>query len=545
MSSFSIARTTCALLAVTGTAFAQIGAEDQRILPNVIAADDLFGFEVDVSGDRMIVGAPTTDRLNLNDGAAYIYDRQSNGDWTFTAELFFTSPDQDDFFGYDVAIDGDRAAVSALLDDDVNVDAGAVYIFEHQGGGVWNEIAKVTASDGMVGDQFGRAISLDGDRLAVGAWGVNNARGAVYVSNLIVGVWTENAKLSPQGVAPGDQVGIAIDLDGDRVIAGSNLDDHTATMDAGAAYIWEYNAGQDSWRQRAKLVANPPGQNDNFGIAVAIDGDRAAVGNPGQDSNGFVQNGSVHVFERTMSATWPQVDEFSAANDATSNQYGYGVSLEGDRMLVGGNAANNLQGAGYYLERQTSGTWLEVIELEASDGLDNDFMGEVVAMSGDNLVTTAYGKDEVGTGTPGVGQVYTYRVGTLFHGPPEISLATGGGHDLLVRAGQAFGGQLYLVLGSASGTTPGIPDPQTGIVVPLNFDAYFQSVATSGATFLFFPWFGFLDSDGKADSVFGLPPGSDPSFAGIELDHCVVLIDLFGSGVLSLATNPVHVTLVP
>jgi hypothetical protein len=543
MSSFSIARTTCALLAITGTVLAQNGAEDQRLLPNVIAADDLFGFEVDVSGDRMIVGAPLTDRVSLNDGAAYIYDRQPNGDWTFTAELLFTTPDQDDFFGYDVAIDGDRAAVSALLDDDINIDAGAVYIYENQGGGVWNEVAKITAADGMGNDQFGRSVALDGDRIAIGAWGVNGARGAVYVFDLVAGTWTQNTKLIPIGVGPGDQVGIAVDLDGDRVIGGSNLDDHSATADAGSAYIWEYNPVQMSWRERAKLIANPPGQNDNFGISVAIDGDRAIVGNPGQDSGGFVQNGSVHVFERTVTATWPQVDEFSAANNATSNQFGYGVALEGDRMLVGGNAANALRGAAYYLERQSGGTWLEIVEFEASDAIDGDFLGETIAMSGDNLVATAYGKDF--GGTPGVGQVYTYTVGTLFHGPSEISLAPGGGHDLLVRAGPSFAGQVFLVLGSGSGTSPGLPDPQTGIIVPLNFDAYLQSVATASATYLFFPWFGFLDGNGSANSVFGLPPGSNPAFAGIELDHAVILIDLFGSGVLSLATNPVHVTLVP
>ena len=89
----------------------------------------------------------------------------------------------------------------------VRQTAGAVYVFTRTGG-VWTQQAYLKASNTEAGDQFGVAVALAGDTLAVGALGEasearginhagnnNNApgSGAAYVFTRTAGVWSQQA----------------------------------------------------------------------------------------------------------------------------------------------------------------------------------------------------------------------------------------------------------------------------------------------------------------------------------------------------------------
>ena len=73
-----------------------------------------------------------------------------------------------DWFGWSVSVSGDTAVVGALYDDDNGFHSGSVYVFV-RAGSTWTEQAKLTASDGAGGDQFGLSVSVDGDTAVVGA----------------------------------------------------------------------------------------------------------------------------------------------------------------------------------------------------------------------------------------------------------------------------------------------------------------------------------------------------------------------------------------
>ena len=52
-----------------------------RLVPiNGIASSDWFGFSVALSGDRALIGARYSDEKGINSGAAYIFHRM-NGVW--------------------------------------------------------------------------------------------------------------------------------------------------------------------------------------------------------------------------------------------------------------------------------------------------------------------------------------------------------------------------------------------------------------------------------------------------------------------------------
>ena len=123
----------------------------------------------------------------------------------------------------------------------------------------------------------------------------------------------------------------------------------------------------------------------------------------------------------------------------------------------------------------------------------------------------------------------------------ELSLTAGGAQTLSIRTGAAHDAELYLVLGSLSGTYPGFT--QGGTLVPLNYDAYTQLTLALPNQPPLSSSFGLLDGQGAALSAFGLPAGASPTLVGLTLDHAVLVIDLTAPQPVVLASNPVRVSL--
>lgn len=125
--------------------------------------------------------------------------------------------------------------------------------------------------------------------------------------------------------------------------------------------------------------------------------------------------------------------------------------------------------------------------------------------------------------------------------PSTISVAAGGAQSFDLSGGAAEAGQLAFLLGSLSGTGPGI-DLGGGHLLPLVYDAYTAlTLATPNAPPLSNS-FGPLNADGHAEAQFSLPAGSAPSLAGLHLDHAWVALDASG---VRFASNAVGVDLVP
>ena len=178
-----------------------------------------------------------------------------------------------------------------------------------------------------VDDYFGTSVSLDGDRLAVGATsddGKNNATadaGAVYIFKRTGTTWALERKVEDGSdgfnhLDASDLFGVDISLDGDRLAVGASLDDgkSNSTSAPGAAYIFKRTG--TTWALERKIENGSDGfsaldSRDNFGSRVSLDGDRLAVGAPrdaGHD-NGATNAGAVYMFERTKT-TWTDTDKF-------------------------------------------------------------------------------------------------------------------------------------------------------------------------------------------------------------------------------------------
>ena len=145
--------------------------ETQRLTGSDSLPGDSFGVDVDFEGDSMVIGAS---QFNMNQGKAYIFEKDAMDSWNEVQTMIATNSVMGAFFGSNVSISGNIAVVGASL---LLTTPGRVFVYERDSMGLWPQVQELTASNGVVDDEFGIEVSLDGNQLIVGAAGVDGAAG--------------------------------------------------------------------------------------------------------------------------------------------------------------------------------------------------------------------------------------------------------------------------------------------------------------------------------------------------------------------------------
>lgn len=198
-----------------------------RVTPPGTRAKDNVGHSVSVEGSTVVAGAPFDSISASEAGAAYVFN-SSNGSLRF--KLTASDAGAEHRFGFAVSTNGGLIAVGAPFDDDLGSASGSVYLFNATTGAF---IRKIVASDGGINDQFGIAVDLVGNTLAVGAWGDNDGAGSVYVFDVATGA--QLGKFVASDAAPRDILGRSVAVSGSAVFAGAPRDADRGT-DSGSVY---------------------------------------------------------------------------------------------------------------------------------------------------------------------------------------------------------------------------------------------------------------------------------------------------------------------
>lgn len=133
----------------------------------------------------------------------------------------------------------------------------------------------------------------------------------------------------------------------------------------------------------------------------------------------------------------------------------------------------------------------------------------------------------------------TVSVRALSGDVASLSIATPGVQTLSLDAGGANAFRIFFLLGTISGTSPGIP-LANGTTIPLNYDPYLQYTFDYPNGPILANSAGLLNAQGRATSWFVLPPGLPPEAASLTLHHAFVL--LFP---LDFASNPEVLDIAP
>ncbi len=311
-------------------------------LPNP-QPDDLYGFDVAIEGNRILIGAIQN---HWTYRPVYVYE-YVNETWMQTDILNSDIPDGADQFGTTLALQGDVAFVGATWDNERASHAGAVYIFTLQDDGTWLKTGKLMASDGHANGNFGDAIALDGDRMLIGAGDetigeLGFSQGAAYIfERQTDGSWMEVAKIFAADGEQHQYFGRAVALQGNRAVAGM--------IGATAAYVFDRQP-DGSWIQTQKLEPSDPNPPlyphwDYFGGALAIEGNVLLVGAEGNDNYNGYSAGSVYMFEEQPDGTYLEAKKLIASDGDYSNDYGSVIVMDKGIALIGDNSNRAVEGA--------------------------------------------------------------------------------------------------------------------------------------------------------------------------------------------------------
>ncbi|MBP6310696.1 MAG: hypothetical protein KA408_00385 [Flavobacteriales bacterium] len=325
--------------------------------------NDWFGCSVAIDGDYVIVGARRESldsmggNLALGAGGAYIFKRNGNV-WEVQQKLVASDRAAGDEFGYSVAISGDRAIVGAHFEDHDATgggelsSAGSAYIFMRSGD-TWTQQAKIVSSDRDADDEFGGSVAISGDHAIVGAryedhdafgGAQRNSAGSAYIFARSGDEWTQQQKIMAGDRDFEDEFGASVAISGDHAIVGAPTEDHNASggdyvWKAGSAYIFVHSGG--AWTQQQKIVAiaSDRDEGDEFGVSVAISGDRAIVGARYEDRDATGGNfdnnaGAAYIFLRE-GYDWALHQKIVASDRATVDVFGESVAISSDHVIVG------------------------------------------------------------------------------------------------------------------------------------------------------------------------------------------------------------------
>ncbi len=230
---YVIDRGTAFIFARQGSAWAQQAQLD----PGPASLPFALGHAVALSadGNTAVIGAPGTMFTRSHEtasgprrnGAVYVFSRPGNGgNWNLLQTLIPTDSAPADRFGDSVAVSGNGSYVLVGAAG-ASGFRGAAYMFVRPAAGSpslgsWPQW-RMTAAEGAPDDDFGYTVALtpDGAAALVGAIGVANARGAVYVFGRTGLGWTLQQRLVGPDAAGMFGGALSVTADGKTALIGT------------------------------------------------------------------------------------------------------------------------------------------------------------------------------------------------------------------------------------------------------------------------------------------------------------------------------------
>jgi hypothetical protein len=274
---------------------------------------DAFGSSVAISGDTIVVGAPTfvSEDMIYGSYAFYVFEREGSS-WVQRAKL-------EGHIGWaglaNLAIDG-NTIVAGRPQDEI---PGQANVFEQEAG-TWTHqvsLSRWDLADDDYEDDFGWSVAVSGDTIAVSTRPWSGFPSGAYIFRKTGEAWTEHVKIEGEGavdisedtVVFGNRVfrlegsnvvqqatldwqGRAID--GNTIVAGSGYDSAWPELSEGV-HVVTYDG--TNWVNQGELVPHDQATASALGRSVAVSGNTIVVGAP-NDSEAGEQAGAVYVFQR-------------------------------------------------------------------------------------------------------------------------------------------------------------------------------------------------------------------------------------------------------
>uniref|UniRef100_A0A7S2WHY7 Uncharacterized protein n=1 Tax=Mucochytrium quahogii TaxID=96639 RepID=A0A7S2WHY7_9STRA len=381
------------LQGVTNTWFPQT-----KLLASDGTANDRFGSYVSVAGNRTVVGAPFARNKT---GAVYVFEISViTNKWEEQAILTVPGMKEGELFGEMIVSEGNTVVVGSHR---YNNYTGGVFVFEMAPDGTWEQVARLTAPDGSLNDQFGKSVAMNNGTIVVGAWGedINGIInvGAVYTfekdSNQR---WVFKSKLLPPSPSFKEYFGSALSIHKDTMVVGSR----GFFNKTGRAYI--YKKGASGWALWKRMFSPYPEEQALFGYSVSVFDGTYVIG--AQKAKN--ESGRVDIYQEFPCGELYHMTQLSSP-EGQGGRFGTTATIIDDTILIGGyyeDTVGENAGASYIYKRGWD--WYAYKELTVQNPADRDYLGVGGAMAPGFAAVGASGDDDLGSHS---GAVFIFATG--------------------------------------------------------------------------------------------------------------------------------------
>lgn len=365
---------------------------------------DHFGATVAGDASWLVVGAPyQLHSSGAGRGAAYLFARDGNA-WVLDRTL--TCPETDSTcaaFGASVALDGEWLVVGAPGVSGT-LTVGRAHIYQLIGSSfVLNRVIAAPPSASNV--LFGTSVAIDYPFLVVGTPGDDEGgtnAGAVTLYWYTSGAWAQFSKHVASDAGASDDFGRAVSISGERFVVGAPLHD-TTRSDNGAVYTFTRSAVLWYEDDSVLLPSTTATNSAHFGAALSLRGDQLLVGAP-DDSYINTESGRAWLYERATSGSWNPLENLYTTDDFS--HFGSSVSLGSGLAAIGASGSDRaVPDAGAVYLWVDDGGWNYEGGTTAPDAHGGQLFGSSVALTPIGLIVGAEGDDEHGNEA---GAVYSY-----------------------------------------------------------------------------------------------------------------------------------------
>lgn len=381
----------------------------QVLLPLDVSDNDRFGHSVSVDGSFLAAGAPKYD-ISDDEGAVYVYQYAGSGWSQFQDVLTAPTPTENANFGEALDIKGDILAVGAP-----GVEKAYVYAFN---GSEWEH--RVTISKpgtGAVWDnsEFGCSVAVSGSTIVIGARGYNNDQGCICIYEFDGDTTCTASSGNPFTATGSEDLGYSVAIDENTIVAGAPGTIVGGENNSGMIVIYDRPSAEGTWSHRQSIDLDSPVESEYFGRSVAISGPTIVVGAP--ERSVYPKSGIVYLYDRQMDLSWTLGPVITREPDSSENhdEFGHSVAIDGSKIVVGCSnddiETTTLVGSVWVFDDVTSNItvdWDATPTFVHNYDESGDRLGSSVDVSGQLIAAGAPYKDRTSSSSND-GAVYTFK----------------------------------------------------------------------------------------------------------------------------------------
>ena len=263
-------------------------------------------------------------------GMIHVLRKNDRGSWDVIQTIQSSDAEVGDSFGQQMLYSEGALIVTSpgALDG-----LGAVYVFERNQSGMWQQATRIT-TDVAQGDQFAASLAASGDHILVGAPGVADGTGSVFVFSVEMD-WTEVKVLKSPVAEVGALFGSSIAADDSHVAVGSpGFDESNGRVDLFNILDWS----------TAGIIVSPDGETEyRLGTGLYFYSDQLLASNPRANRGA----GMVSVFKQKGDTWEHQKDLTSGSEESGSAFFGASIAASADEIWISAPLANGFKGIVY------------------------------------------------------------------------------------------------------------------------------------------------------------------------------------------------------